>query len=98
MRRASERGVPACVRSGAGMALSLLTGFTAHAALSTTDLSQGLTPAGLVGVLLGTGITATNARYTGESSAAGAFVGGAGIVGFESGIILSSGAIANAIG
>jgi hypothetical protein len=62
-------------------------------ALSTLDLNSGLTPANLVTALLGPGVTVSNVTFTGANVAAGTFVGGTGIVGFESGIILSSGDI-----
>ncbi len=82
----------------AAAALVILAEVPAHAALSTTDLSQGLTPTALVNSLLGTGVNVSNVTYVGASSAAGAFIGGAGIIGFESGMVLSSGTIAHAIG
>jgi hypothetical protein len=63
-------------------------------ALGTQDLNAGLTPADLVTALLGPGVTVFNVTFTGANPAAGTFVGGTGIVGFESGIILSSGDIA----
>lgn len=62
-------------------------------ALFTQDLNSGLTPAGLVTALLGPGVTVSNVTFTGANTAAGVFGGGTGIIGFESGIILSSGDI-----
>ena len=52
----------------------------------------------LVNTLLGGGVTISNVQFTGANIAAGTFSGGTGIIGFESGIILSSGDIANVIG
>lgn len=62
--------------------------------LSTQSLGAGLTPANLVTSLLGPGVTVSNVTFTGANIAAGTFAGGTGIIGFESGIILSSGNIA----
>jgi len=66
-------------------------------ALGTTDLTV-LTPADLVTALIGPGVTASNISFTGVPIAAGTFTGGTGIIGFESGIILSSGNIASVPG
>jgi hypothetical protein len=71
---------------------------SAATALSTEDLNGPLTPADLVNALVGDGISISNVTYTGSTFSAGTFSGGTGIVGFESGIILSTGSIANVIG
>ena len=63
-------------------------------ALGTQDLNSGLTPANLVAALLGPGVSVFNVTYHGANVAAGTFAGGTGIVGFESGVILSSGNVA----
>lgn len=68
--------------------------------LSTTDLSTQ-TPDDLVAALIGTGPDApviSNVTFSGAKIAAGTFSGGTGIIGFESGIILSSGNIASVTG
>ena len=52
-----------------------------------------LTPEDLVNMLIGPGVTVTNVTFTGANCAVGTFTGGSGIIGFESGIILSSGDI-----
>ena len=62
--------------------------------LSTQDLASGLTPTDLVTALLGPGVSVSNVTFTGANVAAGTFSGGTGIVGFPSGIMLSSGSIA----
>ena len=71
-------------------------------ALSTLDLSQGVTPANLVANFIDTStsnITYSNLKYTGVNSASGLFTGGiADGLGIEKGIILSTGRIHNAIG
>ncbi|HEX6596158.1 MAG TPA: choice-of-anchor L domain-containing protein [Acidimicrobiales bacterium] len=70
----------------------------AAAALATQDIASGLTAASLASALTGPGVTVSNAVYTGASTAAGTFTGGAGIIGFDSGIILSSGQVATVVG
>jgi hypothetical protein len=67
-------------------------------ALTTQDLNSGLTPANLVTALLGPGVDVSNVTFSGATTAAGTFSGGTGIVGFESGIMLSSGSIAFVVG
>jgi alpha-tubulin suppressor-like RCC1 family protein len=66
--------------------------------LVTQDLSQDLTAQDLASTLVGPGITVSNVTYTGAPVAGGTFTGGTGIIGFESGIILSSGAVAGVVG
>jgi uncharacterized repeat protein (TIGR01451 family) len=66
--------------------------------LVTEDLDSGLTPTDLADILLGDGIIISNVSYAGVNCAAGNFSGGAGIIGFEKGIILSSGDIAKVVG
>jgi hypothetical protein len=68
--------------------------------LATVDLNT-LTAEQLVESLIGTGTNApviSNVVFTGDRRAAGTFTGGTGIIGFESGIILSSGNIASVVG
>jgi hypothetical protein len=60
--------------------------------------SGGLTATDLANLLVGAGVTVTNVTYTGSPDAAGTFSGGTGIIGFEEGVILSSGVITNVIG
>ena len=63
----------------------------------TEDLNT-LSPEALVREIVGPNVTFSNVRFTGTSNAAGIFVGGNGIIGFDSGIIFSSGDIMNVIG
>lgn len=63
-------------------------------AINTQDLNSGVTPADLVTALLGPGVAVSNVTFTGANVAAGTFTGGASMVGFDSGIMLSSGNIA----
>ncbi len=87
-----------------GLLLALL-GYTSAAAqtggLVTKDLTDGsLTAADLANELVGTGggVTISNVSYTGATVAAGTFSGGADIIGFDSGIILSTGKVAYVVG
>jgi len=66
--------------------------------IATQSLAEGLTANALVGSLVGGGVTTSNVTYTGAPVAAGNFSGGTGIVGFASGVILSTGDIGNVIG
>jgi hypothetical protein len=60
-------------------------------ALMVTDMTGGLTATSLVTALTGTGVTVSNVTYAGTNMSSGEFTGGTGIIGFESGIILSTG-------
>lgn len=68
--------------------------------LVTTDLASGVTAEDLANALVGSSgeVTISNVKYTGANVAAGTFSGGTGIVGFESGIVLSTGNIASVAG
>lgn len=81
--------------------LTMLNIGSAYAAgIVTTNIST-ITPTNLVNNLLtvgGGGITVTKVNVTGADVSMGTFSGGTGIIGFESGIILSSGDIKNVIG
>jgi prealbumin domain-containing protein len=82
---------------GLTLAFALLLAPSASAAIATTDLNT-LTPTDLANAMAGPGVTVSNVVYTGANVAAGTFAGGTGIIGFEDGIMLSSGSIGNAIG
>lgn len=67
--------------------------------LVTADLTSGLTPTDLAQSLVGPGITISNVKFTGNALAAGQFLNGFGDgLGIESGVMLGSGAIKNAVG
>ncbi|MCP4415946.1 MAG: hypothetical protein GY805_04940, partial [Chloroflexi bacterium] len=66
--------------------------------IATQDLTGALTPTDLANQLAGSGVTISNVTFSGVDIAAGTFSGGTGIIGFESGVMLSSGDIANAVG
>lgn len=70
----------------AAMAVSSVNDLTVQ---SSTDLAQSL---------VGAGVTISNVVYTGGTSASGSFTGGASSVGFDSGVLLTSGAAADALG
>ncbi len=68
-------------------------------ALSTTNLNMGLTPQDLVQELVGGGVDVTDVQFTGDFASAGKFTGGESEgLGIESGVMLSSGTIADAAG
>jgi len=67
-------------------------------AIGSQDLTK-LTPMQLAQLLVGQGVAISNVRFTGAPQAAGSFTGGlADGIGFDTGIILSSGNIAQASG
>jgi uncharacterized repeat protein (TIGR01451 family) len=67
--------------------------------LTTVDLSTGLTPTELAETLVGGGLTISNVSFTGANQAAGTFSGGVSEgLDVESGVVLSSGTIADANG
>ena len=92
----------AAIAAGAAVALAALIwpggGGSASPGLVTQSLSGALTAQDLANDLAGAGVTVSNVTYAGADVAAGRFNGGTGIIGFESGIILSSGDIANVTG
>lgn len=90
---------------GAATTLALIAGTLTLAApaaaspgLSTAPLSSTLTPQDLVDSLVGQGVTTANVSYTGADGASGIFSGGTGIVGFDQGVLLTSGDVANVVG
>jgi hypothetical protein len=79
------------------IALTIVSGGKLSAALVSQDLSV-VTAADLANVLVGSGVTISNVTYTGATVSAGQFTGAAGIIGFDEGVILSSGNIASIAG
>ncbi len=61
--------------------------------LQPVDLSHGASPTTLAQSLIGGGVTISNVQFTGANNAAGMFTGGTGIIGFDQGIVLSSGTV-----
>lgn len=78
--------------------LSLVLGARSAVAITVTNLSS-TTPQQLAQMLAGPGVTVSNVTYTGANVAGGTFSGGlADGLGIESGVILTSGDVANGIG
>lgn len=67
-------------------------------ALVVQDLTGGLTATDLANALAGTGVSVSNVTFTGDEAGAGGFSGGTGIIGFEEGILLSSGSVLDTVG
>lgn len=67
-------------------------------ALTTQDQTEGLTPTLLAEGLVGDGVEVSNVVYAGSEVSGGGFSGGDGRVGFDSGIVLSSGNLADLAG
>ena len=63
--------------------------------LVTTDMTSATQ---LAQALVGSGVTVSNAKFTGAKTAAGTFTGGATILGIADGIVLSSGKICDVVG
>jgi uncharacterized repeat protein (TIGR01451 family) len=63
-----------------------------------TNAVGNMTPTDLANAILGGGVSVSNVVYKGTSLSAGTFSGGAGIIGFENGIVLSSGRVSNVVG
>jgi len=95
--------LPAALALAAASVFAVISLRTGDAAVVTQDLSGPLEPVDLANTLVGSGITISNVTYTGADVAAGTFsggttIGGATGIGFDSGVILSSGSVANVIG
>jgi hypothetical protein len=71
----------------------VITGTSYASGVTVTDLNNGATANALAQSLVGGGVTISNVTYTGDNRAAGSFTGGASSIGFDSGIILSSGKV-----
>lgn len=65
----------------------------ASAGLVVTDMTNGTSVGQLAQNLAGPGVAVSNVTYTGAPNAAGVFTGGTGILGFDSGIVLSTGSV-----
>jgi hypothetical protein len=93
MNRACSRSArPAALTLVAAVAaLAAMAGTSQAASVAVTDLNNGATPESLAQSLAGAGVTVSNVKYTGNARAAGSFIGGTGSIGFENGVVLSSG-------
>ncbi len=97
MRQAFRRGLlRRAVGTGAAIsALLLASAGASQAATSVTvkDLNNGASADGLAESLAGGGVSISKVTYTGNSRAAGDFAEGASSIGFEDGVVLSSGKV-----
>jgi pimeloyl-ACP methyl ester carboxylesterase len=66
--------------------------------LIVEDLTGSINVEDLAATIVGPGVTISNVTYTGAEIAAGVFGGGENIVGFDAGIILSTGSASGVIG
>jgi hypothetical protein len=66
--------------------------------IETTNLAEGPTASDLAGQLLGGGITVSNVTFSGSNVAGGRFIDACNVIGFNSGVMLSSGDISGVIG
>jgi hypothetical protein len=74
-------------------------GWGADSVIKVDDLTDStLTPAALAQSLVGAGVAISNVKYTGALRAAGTFTSSSNILGFTSGIVLSSGSARNVAG
>ncbi len=74
-------------------------GYGSDSGITLDDLTDSkLTPTALAQALVGQGVTVSNVTYTGANRAAGTFSSASNIVGFTSGVVLSTGAVRNVIG
>jgi hypothetical protein len=90
-----NRCFPICLLTA--LFLTALAGSAKAQNLSVTPLGTQNPPV-LVQNLMGTGLTFSNVSYTGTAWSSGTFTGGNGIIGFNSGIILSNGTAASVVG
>lgn len=80
------------IASALALLLSILAVAPAAAAGTVTPLTDpSLEPADLAEQLAGVGVTVSNVSFTGDERAAGTFVGAEAVIGFDDGVILSSG-------
>ena len=97
-----RRSITSTLMVLAVLATVLVGAPTANAASLTTEDLNTLTAAQLAGALVGPGVTVSNVQFTGAPSAAGAFAGGGtgpgATIGFEEGVLLSSGDVSNVVG
>jgi hypothetical protein len=83
---------------GGNLALAV-NGFGADAGIQVEDLTNSaLTAQALAQSLVGSGVTISNVTYTGSVRAAGKFTSSTNIIGFNNGIVLSTGSVRNVVG
>ena len=96
------RSLPKGLNKGARLAIAVflfgIAGAThAQSGLVVHDLNTQ-TPTDLVQALVGSNVSFSNVTYTGAPIASGSFSGGSGVLGFEGGVVLTSGAAQNVVG
>ncbi len=83
----------------AGTLVYTIEGYGSDSGMQLDDLTDtNLTATALAQSLVGQGVTVSNVTYTGAARAAGNFSSNSNIIGFNSGIVLSTGAVRNVIG
>jgi len=76
-----------------------IDGWGADSLIKVDDLTDStLTPTALAQSLVGAGVAISNVKYTGALRAAGTFTSSSNVLGFTSGIVLSSGSVRNVAG
>lgn len=80
------------------IALSAAAGTTAYADPLVVSASNNATALANALVGSGSGITVNSATYTGAAQASGSFTGGTGVIGFEAGILLTTGSVNTVVG
>ena len=94
-----EANVTLASNDPAGPLVALVDVYGADNNFNITSLVNGATTAAkLAASLVGSGVTISNVKYTGAAVAAGTFSTTSNIIGFDNGIILSSGSVRNVIG
>jgi hypothetical protein len=88
------------IRFGLAACVLFASVSSARADLIVTPLGGAVTATSLANSLAtaGSGITINSATYTGANIASGTYSGGTGIIGIESGILLTSGSVNNVVG
>lgn len=95
-RRTPARPRRALLLGGVALATLLAVPAPAHAApFVVTDLGGGVTADQLAQSLVASGVTISDVTYTGAPESAGRFSGGSGIIGFDDGIVLGTGRVAD---
>jgi hypothetical protein len=83
----------------APIAAVVLSPALVSAALQVKDQTDPtVTPQSMAELLGGVGVTISNVTYVGTLTSSGEFMGGTGIIGFEEGVILSSGKAVDVVG
>ena len=101
-RRIARGAVAVCVVASVMVFGFVVAPPASAATITLADLTGPLAPVDLANTLAGSGVTVSNVTFAGEEQAAGTFSGGGtgagAIIGFESGVVLSSGSVLDAAG